>query len=337
MTNLPPIFIAVDGGQSSTLAMVMTIDGQIIGTGFAGPSNHVDEPGGPERLRNALDQSINEALLVSQQHPNQVTGICLGMTGGADLAREWITSQYPGTNVQSYYDYVTSLAGASLANEGVVVIGGTGAVAYGRLDDGHDAKAGGWGYIMGDEGSGYDIGRRALQVAAQASDGRIDMTQLLNMIPTQLGLPDLKAIHKLLYSGQLTRAQIARLTVSVISAAEAGDRAAQQLLDDAAEALATAGIAVIRQLRKMDTGLPIYPTGGLFQSNTLLKNAFRKNIALRAPHIEVKEPTFPPIAGGLLLALKSVPGSLNHATITKMRETFPETAAIKHQRREHSA
>ena len=337
MTNPPSLLIAVDGGQSSTLAMVMTIDGRIIGTGFAGPSNHVDEPGGPERLRNALDQSINQALLVSQQHPNQVTGICLGMTGGADIAREWITSQYPSINVQSYYDYVTSLAGASLAIEGVVVIGGTGAVAYGRLDDGRDAKAGGWGYLMGDEGSGYDIGRRALQVAAQASDGRIDMTQLLTMIPAQLGLPDLKAIHKLLYSGQLTRPQIARLTVSVISAAEAGDQAAQQLLDDAADALATAGLAVIRQLGKLESGLPIYPTGGLFQSNTLLKNAFRKNIALHAPHIEVKDPAFPPIAGGLLLALKSALGNLNDATIAMMRETFPETAAIKHQRREHSA
>ncbi len=286
MTNPSPLFIAVDGGQSSTLAMVMTIDGQIIGTGFAGPSNHVDEPGGPNAYESALDQSISEALAVSQQHPNQISGICLGMTGGADLAREWITSQYPGTNVQSYYDYVTSLAGASLANEGVVVIGGTGAVAYGRLDDGHDAKAGGWGYLMGDEGSGYDIGRRALQVAAQASDGRIDMTQLLTMIPAQLGLPDLKAIHKALYSGQLTRPQIARLTVSVLSAAEWGDQAAQQLLDDAAEALSIAGLAVIRAIGKAGNWPPNLSNWRPFSvQHNLLKDAFRKHVRFtRTPH-----------------------------------------------------
>lgn len=336
MTNPLPLFIAVDGGQSSTLAMVMTDKGRIMGAGFAGPSNHVDEPGGPERLRNALDQSIHKALQVSQQNPDQIAGICLGMTGGADLAREWITSRYPNVAVQSYYDYVTSLAGASLANEGVVVIGGTGAVAYGRLDDGQEAKVGGWGYLMGDEGSGYDIGRRALQMAAQASDGRIATTQLLSMIPVQLGLADLGAIHKMLYSGQITRPQIARLTVSVISAAEKGDWAAQQLLDDAAEALAITSLAVLRRLGKMESGLPIFPTGGLFQSNSLLKNAFRKTIAQRVPHIEVKEPAFPPIVGGLLLALKAAHGAIGNAIISNMRETFPETATIKQQRQEHS-
>ena len=202
------LIIAVDGGQSSTIAMIATLEGQVIGTGFAGPSNHADEPGGHERLRGALDQSVSEALAESGQDPTQVVGLCLGMTGGANLAFDLMTTQYPGARVQSYYDYVTALAGASLTQPGVVVIGGTGAVAYGRSADGREVKAGGWGYLMGDEGSGYDIGRRALQMAAQASDGRIEMTRLLHMIPTQLGLTDLAGVHKMLYSGQVTRPKL---------------------------------------------------------------------------------------------------------------------------------
>ena len=279
MNHSTAVIISVDGGQSSTLAMIATLEGKIIATGFAGPSNHVDEPGGPERLRRALDQSIGEALNACGLGSKKITSICLGMTGGANLALEWAISQYPDAQVQSYYDYVTALAGASLAQPGIVVIGGTGAVAYGRLADGREAKVGGWGYLMGDEGSGYDIGRRALQMAAQAFDGRIEMTSLLQRVPAQLGLSDLQAVHKMLYSGQITRPQIARLTVSVMASAEAGDVVARRLLDDAGEDLANSALAVAQRLEMKANEISVFPTGGLFQSNTMIKDALRKAIA----------------------------------------------------------
>ncbi len=337
MNDSPALIIAVDGGQSSTLALVATLEGQIIGTGFAGPSNHVDEPGGPERLHGALDQSVSEALAASGHDSKQVVGICLGMTGGANLAFDWMTSRYPDAHVQSYYDYVTALAGASLAQPGIVVIGGTGAVAYGRLADGREVKVGGWGYLMGDEGSGYDIGRYALQRAAQASDGRIEMTSLLQMIPAQLGLKDLETVHKMLYSGQVTRPQIARLTISVITAAEAGDAVARRLLENAGEELAKVALAVAQRLGMKEQGVLVFPTGGLFQSNTIIKEALRKSIAFDAPHIQVKDHAFPPIIVGLLLALQSNVGSLSAAIIENLRATFPAAAANKHQKREQSS
>lgn len=330
------LVVAVDGGQSSTLALVATTAGQIIGAGFAGPSNHVTEPGGPERLRNAITQSIAEALSNAGKRAEQVVSLCLGMTGGAEMAFDMAQPLFPHARLQSYYDSVTALAGASLAQPGVVVIAGTGAVAYGRLADGREAKAGGWGYIMGDEGGGYDIGRCALMAASQSADGRSEPTRLLQSIPEYLGLTDLKAVHAAIYGGQITRPQIARLTVPVVAAAQAGDAVARRLLESAAHQLALSALAVVKQLGMVETGLEVFPTGGVFEASPILAEAFRDYIAAHAPAAQVKNPAFPPVIGGLLLALGAVGTSPNASVVDTIRVTFPQAAASKHQAREQS-
>jgi N-acetylglucosamine kinase-like BadF-type ATPase len=335
--NAPQKFvIAVDGGQSSTLALVATLEGRIIGAGFAGPSNHVHEPGGVERLRTALSQSMTEALSNAHQSADNIVSICLGMTGGAEMAADMVQPHFPQARLQSYYDSVTALAGASMAQPGVVVIAGTGAVAYGQLADGRSAKAGGWGYIMGDEGSGYDIGRSALMAASQSADGRSESTQLLHTIPAFWGLPNLKAVHTAIYGGQMTRPQIARLTVPVVAAADAGDAVARRLLESSGQHLALAALAVVDQLDMTQTGLDVFPTGGVFQGSSLVKSAFQKAIAMRAPAVQVKEAAFPPIIGGLLLALQGADVALDDSVIDTIRATFPQAAASKHQTREQS-
>ncbi|MCA0458294.1 MAG: hypothetical protein LCI00_30295 [Chloroflexi bacterium] len=334
MTTPRTLILAVDGGQSSTLAMVATTDGKIISSGFAGPSNHVDEPGGPERLRGAIDKSTGEALAKISAERDAVAGICLGMTGGADMAGEHARERFAGSNVQAYYDFVTALAGASLAQPGIVVIGGTGAVSYGRLADGREVKAGGWGFVMGDEGSGYDIGRHALQLATQAYDGRIEHTQLVERVPAQLGVADIWGVQQLIYSGQMERPEIARLTVSVMAGAEAGDEACQRILASAGRDLADIAIAAGRKLGVLGQPIGVYPTGGIFTAGHRIRAAFEQSIAEREPTMTVHSPAFPPIGGGLLLALKAVNGELTETVINNLRETFPQAASSKHQQRE---
>jgi N-acetylglucosamine kinase-like BadF-type ATPase len=242
-----------------------------------------------------------------------------------------VRPNFPQARLQSYYDSVTALAGASMAQPGVVVIAGTGAVAYGQLADGRSAKAGGWGYIMGDEGSGYDIGRSALMAASQSADGRSEPTQLLHTIPEFWGMADLKAVHTAIYGGQITRPQIARLTVPVVAAAEAGDYVAKRLLDSAGQHLALSALAVVDQLGMTQIGLDVFPTGGVFQGSPQVKAAFQNTILTRAPAVQVKEAAFPPIIGGLLLALRGADVVLGDSIIDTIRATFPQAAASKHQ------
>jgi len=234
--NAPQKFvIAVDGGQSSTLALVATLEGRIIGAGFAGPSNHVHEPGGVERLRTALSQSMTEALSNAHQSADNIVSICLGMTGGAEMAADMVQPHFPQARLQSYYDSVTALAGASMAQPGVVVIAGTGAVAYGQLADGRSAKAGGWGYIMGDEGSGYAVARKALLAVGRARDGRGDATALTEAL---LAHSPPKSFDELVrWSAAAEPGEIATLAPLVLAAAAGGDPVAKGIIEEAATAL----------------------------------------------------------------------------------------------------
>src|SRR5262245_42536285 len=120
MTDSFNAIVAVDGGQSSTLAVVATLTGRILGAGLAGPSNHIPEPGGLERLANALHQSIGQALTEAVCTPHQVSHVCMGMTGAVDEPREIVIRMFPAAAIQVYYDMVTALAGASVARPGVV-------------------------------------------------------------------------------------------------------------------------------------------------------------------------------------------------------------------------
>src|SRR5947209_4072335 len=140
MVHNSSVVLAVDGGQSSTLAMVATPGGRILGTGLAGPSNHVHQPGGLARLDNALRQSIGGALQSAGCAADAVSHACFGMTGAVTETLAIVPQILPAAQFQAHYDMVTALAGASLAQPGIVVIAGTGSIAYGRLSDGRDAR-----------------------------------------------------------------------------------------------------------------------------------------------------------------------------------------------------
>lgn len=330
MTDTQQPVIAVDGGQSSTLALAALTDGRIVGSGHAGPSNHIHEPGGMARLENALRQSIGEALAAAQQPAEAVVSACLGMTGAWDEARGMAQRILPRAAVQSWHDSVTALAGASTARPGIVVIAGTGSVAYGRLADGREAKAGGWGYIMGDEGSGYDIGRAALSMATQASDGRIAPTLLAQAIPAHFQMADLYAVHRAIYSGQIDRPQIAGLAQVVAAAAAAGDACARGLLDDAGGHLARAALTVSARLGGRAAGLTaVYPTGGVFQPGGQVTAAFRAAVEADAAGLRVEAAAFSPVVGALLLALQAAGTALDGPVLAAVRATLPAAAVSK--------
>lgn len=321
------IVVAVDGGQSSTLALVAALNGQILGAGWGGESNHIDEPGGVERLNNALNDSITGALESAGRSAETVRCAVLGMTGVSVLAGEIAQRLLPSAQVQVYHDSITALAGASIGQPGVIVIGGTGAVAYGELVDGRSAKSGGWGYIMGDEGSGYDLGIQALRTATQASDGRGPATRLVDAIPQHFGLDDLRALHKAIYSQQITRPQIAELAAVVGRAAQAGDAVAQTLLGTAGVQLAQAALAVIRQLGI--AGTAVYTTGGVFRAGEWVLSPFRETIHMQSPESVVSPAVFSPIIGALLLALKEAGSPLDANLIDHIRASAPEAAISK--------
>lgn len=325
--NTSALLLAVDGGQTSTLALVATRSGQIIGIGQAGPANHIHEPGGYERHQRALETAIQAALNTAGQPLSAVSHACVGLSGASDISVTIAQSLMPHVNVQVEKDRVTALAGASYLKPGIIVIAGTGSIAYGKNAAGQTGLAGGWGYIMGDEGSGYDIGRMALQAVSKAQDGRGLTTTLQPLILTHLDVSDLREVHRRLYSGSLTRPQIASLARVVSQSAAAGDAVAQSILTNAGTQLAEAALAVVEKLNFHDA--TVYTTGGVFGAGEALLASFRVKLHTSYETIAVHSAAHSPIIGALFLALKAVGEPLSARMIATIQQSMPPKAMNK--------
>jgi N-acetylglucosamine kinase-like BadF-type ATPase len=266
--------LGIDGGGSKTLAILVDGDGQERGRGIAGSSNYA-----AVGLEPAL-ASIHSAVELATQAtgPISIQRAWLGLAG---LDRpEDHTSLFPhlrslATTVRLSNDAELLLSALDNA-VGVAIIAGTGSIALGR--DAHDtrARAGGWGHVMGDEGSGYELGRRALQAAARAADGRGEPTLLLDLILQHWQLEQADAMIGVVYPDD-DKAKIARLSSCVFQAASQGDAIAQSLIEEAAAELALAALTVSKAL-DLPTELPLALGGGLLLHEPDLRERLLQHI-----------------------------------------------------------
>jgi N-acetylglucosamine kinase-like BadF-type ATPase len=326
-----PLLLAVDGGQTSTLALVATTDGTIIGSGRGGPSNHINEPGWRARLETALHDCLDSAIESAGATWADIGFVCMGISGATgitfDVAREIVPAACP---LEVHKDIITALAGASrLAASGVIVIAGTGGVAYGKLADGRNALSDGWGYIMGDEGGAYSIGIAALRAAARAHDQRGVDTVLLPLILQRFAKPILREVRIAIHAGEIERPQIAALAAMVTGAAQDGDAVSAQILADAGRGLALGALGVLRQLEQVERGMAIYYTGGVFRAGDFVLQTLESTLKAESPNSTLQPAEFNPIVGGLFMVLKLAGVELNDDIVATIRRTLPPDAIEK--------
>lgn len=297
------LFVGVDGGQSSTLALVADAAGNVLGAGSAGPSNHIHQPGGHERFNSAIGGSVQRALEAAGASLSDVAAIGLGLTGFNERMLGLANALFPKTPLAADWDALSALYGASGGREGIVLIAGTGSVAYGRTDDGRSARSGGWGHLASDEGSGYWVGLEGLKAAFRAHDRRAGATLLSELVPARFGADTLSTVQRILYTGEEDRALIAALARDVADAAARDDHAAQAILHHAALHLANLVAAVYRQLWHGEE-VTCYGQGGMFAS-LYLSDQLNEWLEKLAPMVTRKPPLAPPVVGALVMAYKS--------------------------------
>ncbi len=268
--------LAVDGGGSKTRALLATVDGHFIADASSGPSNY--QSVGLEQAVAAIREACHAAFLVAGLDPqwSEVAAACFGLAGvdrpadrdrlTARLAQERLARRLLIVN-----DAELVLAAGCSSGWGVALISGTGSICVGRSPDGRQARAGGWGHILGDEGSGFAIAVHALRLATQTADGRAQAPTLLKAALDFWSLQAPEQLIELVYQ-QLggSPAPIARFAPRVLELAQAGDPAAQPILEEAAEALAHHVTAVIQRL-----GLdrpPLAFGGGVLCGSPLLRS-----------------------------------------------------------------
>jgi N-acetylmuramic acid 6-phosphate etherase len=287
-----PLYLGIDGGGTHTVALLATNasgspDGNwtILGHGKSGPSNR--QAVGTERALAALDEAVSSAFASANWPRVPAASACLGLAG-ADrpddqaVIREWAERVRLSDRVEVTSDAAILLAAGTAEGFGLVLIAGTGSIAFGRRADGRRERAGGWGHRLGDEGSAYAIAISALQAIARAADGRGPTTRLTERFLNRFGLSHPQELIAVVYRSGRHREDFAALAPLVIEMAES-DAVAEQIVEAGAQELAFAGQAVARALGW--TGpLPVALSGGLL----LGSEDYRRRVlgALRSLGIE---------------------------------------------------
>jgi N-acetylglucosamine kinase len=193
---------------------------------------------------------------------------------------------------------------------------------------GEKRRSGGWGYLIGDEGSAYDVSRRALMAAAKAHDGRAEPTLLLPMIMEAWGLEQFEQTIELLYHEGMSPETLASLAPLVFEAAQKGDRVSQEILKYAGAELGVAAIAVARALGMESKECEIAPMGGMFRPHTPLYNSFARVLRRHAPGCSLIKPLFEPAVGAILLALKETGVELTDLLMERIGKSLKNVTSI---------
>jgi len=309
LTERKSYVLGVDGGGTKTTCVLLNEGKRELGRGLGGPSNHHNV--GVERAKESIEQAIRGALAAANLPLDAVGAICLGMAGAdrpqdeaviCDIVRQ--IHRFPHTLV--YNDAVAALVGGIGKLEGVVIIAGTGSIAYGVNARGEERRAGGWGHLLGDEGSGYAVGLAALRAAARAYDGRGPSTSLGERLLAHLGASKVENLFSLLYLEGFGVDDIASLAPIVAEAAKEGDAVAINILREAGQELGLAATAVIGGLGMEDDDFEVVLVGGVFKSGPALLQPLTESISVVASKAEIIFPRHDPATGAALLALEAI-------------------------------
>jgi glucosamine kinase len=293
--------LGIDGGGTKTLATICDLHGSVLGSGQAGASN-IDDVGLEIATQN-ITLAVSKARAEANFAPEPFAAAFLGLAGvvshqDRQMVLGLARSLELAPIIEVDHDCRIALAGGLTGREGIVLIVGTGSSCYGRNSIGQTWRAGGWGSLISDEGSGYDIGRQSLIAAVRGIDGRGAKTGLTDLMLRLLGITDPDQILHRLYVTGLSRAEISALAPPVLALAEQGDRIALEILQRGWHQLAECVLAVAKKLELEQSEVVL--VGGISSSwaRTYIQTAILKSLA----NCKITQPEMSPVLGACLLA-----------------------------------
>lgn len=297
-------FIGIDGGGTKTIGCLISAQGEYLATAQAGPTNYLRK--NETQIIEQIIELIN--TLKSKAGITAVSQIALGigLSGlGAEeprkRIRELLAMQNCAQHIATESDAAATLAGAFTGGAGVILIAGTGSIAYGKSIDGKIYRAGGWGYLLGPEGGGFDIGRNGIAAALEDWDGRGEHTILRQKLEAYFKVKSINEAVPEIYVNYATRGALAKFAPLVFTAARSGDKVAINIIENAAKRLAAHLCALAPKL-KIAGDLKLALSGNIFKSKSQLLPTMQKLWADAGCQICIVEPQFPAEIGALMLA-----------------------------------
>ena len=312
------VVLAIDGGGSRTRCLAVNREGQVVGAGESGPSNHLLVR--REVVLDSLAEATRKALAATALSPPDVVCVSAGMagvdydkTGAGEMEAAFRELGFTRSLITG--DMVIAHRGALGGRPGVLALAGTGSCILGIGPSGERVKVGGWGPIYGDEGSAYRIGATALRVAARAYDGRGPQTKLVSALSGALNLSGFRETVERVYLEKMESREIAALSRIAYEVAKSGDEAAREIFVQAGKELAEAVTAAVRCLNLPDKELLVSYQGSVFEACELVRACFTEVLKQTFPSVMVTPPQFEPIIGALFIACESLGWNLDQKSL----------------------
>ncbi|HMF99592.1 MAG TPA: BadF/BadG/BcrA/BcrD ATPase family protein [Vicinamibacterales bacterium] len=300
--------LGIDAGGTKTVCLLADDRGAILSEARGGGANlHAAGELAVEKvLHDVMERAIGDRVVVP-------AAICLGIAGvdredEAQVVRAIMRRIGYKSRVLVVNDALIAMVAGARDDPAIVLIAGTGSIAYGRNGSGEAARAGGWGHMIGDEGSGYWIGREALAAVMRGADGRGPETGLSSEILEYFNVKDVSRLPRIVYDREQPRMSVAALGPIVQRVAEQGDAVAMRILERATDELVLAARSVATRLEMRGDPFTFFLAGGAFRVVSWLTEELPRRLVEVAPRSQTEILTAEPALGAVWLALAEAHG-----------------------------
>lgn len=301
--------MGLDGGGTKTKLIVSDLEGNILGSWISGPSNLLANE--YQIVQASIQDVIKEAIGEMGCDLKDCKAICIGAAGaGRENVREMLKTiivqlGYNGSIIVTH-DAQTALVGGIAGEEGILLSAGTGTICYGRTKEGASHRVSGWGHIIGDEGSAYNMGVEVLNAVMRDYDGRGKKTLLTNLVLKNLNLASPEELIEYIYSPNTTKKDIASYAIMVDVACQENDTVALEIVEKITKALVECVDAVLKILDFGKNKIKLVINGSVLTNNHYVRNQFKNTIANIMPQVELCEMRYDAAYGAVLIALENI-------------------------------
>jgi N-acetylglucosamine kinase-like BadF-type ATPase len=301
-------FLGLDGGQTGTRAVVVDRDGRVLARGEAGGLVHALQPGGDAMLREALG-SIRDQCRVDGRDPAVVflglTAVVPG-TASEPVGLQIAAETWPASQRVVEGDGIIAWAGATGGAPGVAAMAGTGSVVVAVNERGERVETGGWAYLFGDGGSGWDIGSTAVREMLRRWDRDRSVSAVGQAVLDAFAAAAPPEVPDRVYSGEIDYREVAQLAERVIGLARVGDPEATGMVASAAADFSHDVAAAINRLQWERQPILVGTLGRIFRAGAIYREPFVRALEALVPYrIELCDPVLTGVGGAALLALRA--------------------------------
>jgi len=296
------IFSGIEGGATKTVCVVGSETGQLLGVGYGGSSNYLTA--GIAKMKESLADSLQIALQTGGvQGPPETVYAGLAGVGLLDPQREARLALQEATRTKKVLvnsDGYVALYGSFVGKAGMIVISGTGSIAMGFNERGKFARVGGWGYLLGDEGSAFHVGLEGVRAVVKSHDGSLPLTSLAERALSFFHIQRIEELVKVFYLEDLRKEKVAAFSAEVVEAASKGDTVAASIINSECVALKTIVKALQENLSLKTPRLAL--SGGVFEGSEWFRKRFVEELG---SDFEIAKPLHRAVTGAFMLALTS--------------------------------